>query len=142
MEEPRSLSSGSGLPGRGLKATVLLAVALVVAVGVAGAAYAAGPAGPAAGVATASALLPSPTWTHPVPTVTTSTGTAIDVTACYSSTCHADKYSQWLLSSPYTDGPYGELKGHNVTLAEAYTNVGHNTEEPLVNDCQHCMSPF
>ena len=72
--------------------------------------------------------------------VTTSTGTAVDVTQCYA--CHSGKYDQWLLSSPYTGGPYGELKGHNVTLAEAYTNVGHNTEEPLVNDCQHCMSPF
>jgi hypothetical protein len=130
MKEPRSRLTGSGGRRRGLIVTSLLAVVLVAAAGMAG----------AAGAATVSAPLPSPTWTHPVPMVTTSTGATVDVTQCFG--CHLGKYTQWQQSSPYTDGPYGELKGHNVTLAEAYTNVGHNTEEPLVNDCQHCMSPF
>jgi len=140
MKERRSQQGGPRAPRRGLIAAVVLAVALAAVVGVAGAAYAAGQAGPAAGAAMASAPSPTPTWTHPVPMVTTSTGTTVDVSQCY--TCHSGKYGQWLLSSPYTGGPYGELKGHNVTLAEAYANVDHNTEEPLVNDCQHCMSPF
>jgi len=130
MKERRSQQGGPRRSRRGLVAAAVLAATLATVVAASGAAYA----------ATASASVPSPTFTHPVPTVTTNTGTTVDVTQCFS--CHPGKYTQWQQSSPYTGGPYGELKGHNVTLAEAYTNVDHNTEEPLVNDCQHCMSPF
>jgi hypothetical protein len=66
--------------------------------------------------------------------------TGNDVTQCWG--CHAGKYTQWQNSSPYTRGSYGTLQGHNVNAAGALLNVGHNTEEPLVNDCQHCMTPF
>jgi hypothetical protein len=66
--------------------------------------------------------------------------TGSDVLQCFS--CHADKYSQWQASSPYSGGVYGTLQGHNVNAAGALLNVGHNSEELLVNDCQHCMSPF
>jgi len=131
MKERRRQQGGPRGPKRGLIAAVVLAAAVAAVVGVAGA---------ATGATKASAPLLAPTFTHPVPMVTTSTGTTVDVSQCY--TCHSGKYDQWLHSSPYTGGPYGELKGHNVTLAEAYTNVDHNTGELLVNDCQHCMSPF
>jgi hypothetical protein len=113
-------------------AGLLLVVALLVAAG-----------STSVGTSVAAALptaTPTPTFTHPVPMATTLMGDTVDVTQCYF--CHSDKYTQWSNGSPYSSGVYGELRGHNLTLADAYLSVGHNTEEPLVNDCQHCMSPF
>jgi hypothetical protein len=113
-------------------AGLLLVIVLVVAAGSGVVATSVAGAFPAS--------TPSPTFTHPTPLVTTALGVTVDVTACYG--CHSDKYTQWQGSSPYSGGGYGELRGHNVNLAEAYTNADHNGSELLVNDCQHCMSPF
>ena len=139
MNEPRCQRSAARGHRRGLTTALVLAVTLAVAAGVVGAASAAAARSPAA-PRSVPAPLPSPTFTHTDWTIDTSTGTTVDVTRCY--LCHPDKYQQWQHSSPYSGGPYGDLKGHNVTLADAFLSAGHNSEELLVNDCQHCMSPF
>ncbi len=124
---------------RGSRAGWSIGLGLLLAVGLVAVA---GFVGVGSSVASSSfpASTPSPTFTHPTPMVTTAMGDTVDVTQCY--LCHSNKYDQWNNSSPYSGGAYGELKGHNLTLADAYLNVDHNSSEPLVNDCQHCMSPF
>jgi mono/diheme cytochrome c family protein len=123
----------------GLRAGWSIGLGLLLAVGLVAVA---GFVGVGSSVASSSfpASTPSPTFTHPTPMVTTALGDTVDVTQCYF--CHSDKYTQWQNSSPYSSGVYGELKGHNLTLADAYLSSDHNSSELLVSDCQHCMSPF
>ena len=63
-----------------------------------------------------------------------------NVTWCWN--CHPSVFAQWQASTPYKTAAYGALRGHNVNMRESLTDSSHNTDEPLVNDCVQCHSPF
>lgn len=131
---------GGGARRRSIAGWLVLVIGVLVAIAFTLPALALASSGTTTRAADVSLPTPSPTWTHPVPEVTTAEGVTVDVEQCF--TCHSTTYQQWQNSSPYTGGPYGDLKGHNLTLSDAFLSVGHNSTEILSNDCEHCMSPF